>query len=242
VTEPDRAELAAQVADFERKAEHKGRRDKIIGRAAAVLAVLCLLAAGWTWYEFDKDADANARGDAARDLRVTKLEGDAATTKAEYRKLYAQFERCKDEKPDTAGCREPIAPAPSELPKTTVSTGPTNTTIVRREVLPLSVIRAAVLEVVNMALRATCGDDGCRDGKAGDIGQTGQPGADGIPGPPGPEGPAGKDGADGRGIVSGPTCNDDGTWTTTYNKPPLTETQPGPCRVFPGPPTEESKP
>jgi len=63
------------------------------------------------------------------------------------------------------------------------------------------------------------------------VGPAGPPGADStVPGPEGPAGPTGPAGADGRGITSGPTCNADGTWTTTYSDG-TTETQDGPCRV-----------
>lgn len=81
-------------------------------------------------------------------------------------------------------------------------------------------------------------------------GPQGAPGADSmVPGPPGTPGKDGKDGNDGRpgadgapgrGIASGPTCNEDGSWTTTYTDG-TSDTQPGPCRVslIPAPePTE----
>lgn len=79
------------------------------------------------------------------------------------------------------------------------------------------------------------------DGDASTVpGPQGAPGADStVPGPAGPAGKDGKDGSDGRagadgapgrGIASGPICNEDGTWTTTYTDG-TSDTQPGPCRV-----------
>lgn len=61
-------------------------------------------------------------------------------------------------------------------------------------------------------------------------GQNGTDGAPGAPGATGPQGPPGNDGQPGRGIVSGPTCQGDGTWSTTYTDG-TTETQDGPCRI-----------
>jgi len=85
----------------------------------------------------------------------------------------------------------------------------------------------------------TSGGTPCK-GDRGDPGPPGQTvvgpaGADSTT--PGPQGPPGADstvpgpaGAPGRGIASGPTCNADGTWTTTFTDG-TTETQDGPCRV-----------
>lgn len=71
-------------------------------------------------------------------------------------------------------------------------------------------------------------------GPAGDS-ITGPKGDTGEAGPKGEDGAPGADGKPGRGIVSGPTCQDDGTWLTTYDQEPFEVTQPGPCRLLPAP-------
>lgn len=60
----------------------------------------------------------------------------------------------------------------------------TNTTIVRREVLPVSTIIDVIREVINDVLVSSCGADGCRDGKDSTV-----PGPQStVPGPSGAQG------------------------------------------------------
>lgn len=100
--------------------------------------------------------------------------------------------------------------------------------------------------LIRFAVESACGGPSCRglDGQPGAEGADGADGLDGKDGTPGANGANGADGAPGapgRGIVSGPTCQEDGTWTTTYTDGSV-ETQPGPCRFIPAPPTEPEPP
>jgi hypothetical protein len=82
-------------------------------------------------------------------------------------------------------------------------------------------------------------------GPAGPAGPAGAPGTDGADGATGQTGATGATGTEGRGIIS-VVCTDvpadvtttpptkaTSEWVLTYTLPPLTDTQPGPCRVAP---------
>ncbi len=109
----------------------------------------------------------------------------------------------------------------------------------RGPAVSFAVVLRAVGSQIGDALAASC--DGSCEGAPGESIQ-GPPG-ESIQGPPGesivgPKGESikgdtggqGPEGKPGRGIVTGPTCNEDGTWTTTFTDG-TTETQSGPCRV-----------
>jgi hypothetical protein len=95
-----------------------------------------------------------------------------------------------------------------ESVKDSPATATTTTTIVRRETIPAGTLLASINAALNEALTATCGADGCRDGKNGRAGADGAastiPGpASTVPGPAGPKGEPGKDGRDGADGANG---------------------------------------
>ena len=99
--------------------------------------------------------------------------------------------------------------------------------------------------LVRFAVESACGGPSCvgpvgppstTPGPPGTNGNDGRNGADSTV--PGPQGPVGAPGTNGRGITSGPTCQADGSWSTTYTDGSV-ETQPGPCRFIPAPDAEQ---
>lgn len=91
-----------------------------------------------------------------------------------------------------------------------------------------------------MGVRGAGGDPGPpgHDGAEGPTGPQGPQGVQGPQGETGNTGDTGPAGENGRSIVTGPTCVDDTSdegshWVTTFDKAPLEETSPGPCRIQP---------
>jgi hypothetical protein len=151
-----------------------------------------------------------------------------------------------------------------ERVKDTPSSSSTTTTIVRRETVPMATLTTIVRAAIDEALVASCGADGCRDGRdstvPGPVSTVPGP-ASTVPGPRGPQGEKGdtpsddtilalirrllaenppkdgQDGRDGRGITSLACSATLGpiTFTVTYTDGTTQEFSCGDAPVDPDP-------
>lgn len=175
-------ELDRQVEKF--MAEHQ--KSSWVAWTIVTFVLATIMAAGVTAFLYvDGNQDEGRARGVARELRIAALETD-------YAKLYAQFERCKEKRPDAAGCVEPVTPEPDDItPHVTVQEG--DTTVIRQvEMLPPAAVRAAVTdacggsckgrdvtaEMIREAILENCGGSCKGESVKGDKGDPADPPSD----------------------------------------------------------------
>lgn len=159
----------------------------------AFLGAAIIIVALMAMNDADRAREDVSKLKATADVNVTRLGNLEQALEAQR----AQFEACKNKKSTTAGCDEPVAPAPGNI-------GPQGTQGIQGIPGPIGPPGPQGVP----GIQGVPGTDG-RDGEAGQPGANGEgipgaPGADGAPGPAGPPGTAGKDGQNGKDGQPGP--------------------------------------
>ena len=209
-------------------------------RTGTILGVLSLCAflllGAWFW-QANAAQERSDRAQAAR-LAVVELSGKNLAGKLDEQR--AQFEACKDAKPGTLGCDNPITPPAKEVAPQIV-TGP----IGPQGFQGLQGLQGAKGDTGLTGINGLAGTDGTgtngtngADGTTGLAGADGTNGADGATGPAGAQGDPGPAGVDGTNGTNGQsaypftfTFTDTGNRTYTCTLPAVG--QPGTCTEVP---------